>query len=178
MAGGRKGCPFITKRFPLALEQFQFSYEMLSSSLDLASEDAALLEAARAVTGQAYAPYSQFQVGAAARMQNDQVVLGSNQENASYPVGICAERVLLGNAATLFPGMPIDTLAISYAGQSGANDQPLSPCGMCRQSLLEFENRTQQPIRIILSGQSGPVLIMDTAAVLLPFAFTGKELKL
>lgn len=161
----------------MAQKQHQFQYEWLPDAGALSGSDAALLEAARAVTQQAYAPYSNFLVGAAARMQNGELVKGSNQENASYPVGICAERVLLGNAATLFPGMPIDTMAISYLAPQGASEQPISPCGMCRQALLEFENRTRQPIRLILAGQSGPVLIMETAAVLLPFAFTGKELK-
>lgn len=161
----------------MAKKQHQFQYEIFTGDNELSDGDRALLAKARAVTTQAYAPYSNFLVGAAARMQNGETVLGTNQENASYPVGICAERVLLGNAATLFPGVPVDTIAISYAAPQGPNDQPISPCGMCRQSLLEFENRSRQPIRLILSGQTGPVIIMEAASQLLPFAFTGKELK-
>lgn len=160
----------------MALQKHQFTYELLDDSRELSPADADLLAEARAVTQQAYAPYSHFYVGAAARMQNGAIVKGSNQENASYPVGTCAERVLLGNAATLFPGMPIDTLAISYANEQGNHHSPISPCGMCRQALLEFENRTRQPMRIILSGQTGEVIVLDNAAVLLPLAFTGKEL--
>ena len=161
----------------MSLQKHQFTYELLDDSRELPEADRELLEQARRVTEQAYAPYSHFYVGAAARMQNGDIVKGSNQENASYPVGICAERVLLGNAATLFPGMPIETLAISYSNEQENHHIPISPCGMCRQALIEFENRTRQPIRIILSGQSGEVIVLDTAAALLPFAFTGKELK-
>ncbi len=160
----------------MSVQKHHISYELLSSLEDLPEADQELLLQAREVTKQAYAPYSHFYVGAAARMQGGSIVKGSNQENASYPVGICAERVLLGNAATLFPGMPIDTIAISYSNEKENHNKPLSPCGMCRQALLEFENRTHVPMRIILSGQTGEVLIFDTASSLLPFAFTGKEL--
>ena len=75
-------------------------------------------------------------------------VAGTNQENASYPVGICAERVLLGNAATYYPGIAIDTMAISYNSEDVKSDHPISPCGMCRQALLEYETRTEKPIRV------------------------------
>lgn len=156
--------------------KFEFEYEVYDDISDLAAADAALLEQARSVTGQAYAPYSHFFVGAVAKMENGEIVAGTNQENASYPVGICAERVLLGNAATLYPGVGIATLAISYDNKEGKSDHPVSPCGMCRQVLLEYETRTK-PIRMILGGQEGKILVVKTARFLLPFAFTGDELK-
>lgn len=156
--------------------KFEFRYEVYEDSSELAPQDAELLEQAKAITKQAYAPYSNFFVGAVARMQNGSTVAGTNQENASYPVGICAERVLLGNAATLFPGTPIDTIAVSYDSEQIKSDHPISPCGMCRQALLEYEARTHAPIRLILAGQQGKVYILHTTSFLLPFAFTGDEL--
>jgi len=155
---------------------YEFSYEVVEDISQLSSDDAALLQQARTVTQQAYAPYSNFRVGGAARLSNGALITGTNQENASYPVAICAERVLLGNAATQHPGVAIDTLAVSYASDHQSSDHPISPCGMCRQALLEYENRTHQPIRLLLSGQSGSVYIINTCSALLPLAFTGEEL--
>jgi cytidine deaminase len=158
--------------------KFEFQYEVYNDTSELNNEDADLLSKARNVTKHAYAPYSNFFVGAVAKLSNGQTVSGTNQENASYPVGICAERVLLGNAATLFPGVSIDTLAISYDSKDVPSDHPVSPCGMCRQALLEYESRTENPIRLILAGQKGKIYIVKTIKFLLPFAFTPDELKL
>ena len=158
-------------------QKFEFEYEVYNDISELENVDADLLTTARAITKQAYAPYSNFFVGAAARLNNDQIVSGTNQENASYPVGICAERVLLGNAATLYPGVSIDTMAISYDSREVKSDHPISPCGMCRQALLEYETRLKAPIRLILAGMEGPIQIIKTARLLLPFAFTSDELK-
>ena len=157
-------------------QKFQFEYEVYNGSTELKDEDADLLTKARVVTKNAYAPYSNFFVGAVAKLDNGKLVSGTNQENASYPVGICAERVLLGNAATLYPGVSIDTMAISYHSKEVKSDHPISPCGMCRQSLLEYEKRTGKPIRLILAGQEGKIIIVKTVSFLLPFAFTGGEL--
>jgi cytidine deaminase len=157
-------------------QKFEFEYEVYNDISELNNEDADLLTKARAITKQAYAPYSNFFVGATAKLDNDQIVSGTNQENASYPVGICAERVLLGNAATLYPGVSIDTIAISYDSREVKSDHPISPCGMCRQALLEYETRTHKPIRLVLAGQEGKIFIVKTVSFLLPFAFTGDEL--
>ena len=156
-------------------QKFEFEYEVYNDISELNNVDANLLTRARAVTKQAYAPYSNFFVGAAARLDNDQIVSGTNQENASYPVGICAERVLLGNAATIYPGVSIDTIAISYDSREVKSDHPISPCGMCRQALLEYETRTNKPIRLVLAGQEGKIFIVKTVSFLLPFAFTSDE---
>lgn len=156
--------------------KFEFQYEVYSDSSELNEKDSRLLAEARKVTEQAYAPYSNFHVGAVALLDNGEIVKGTNQENASYPVGICAERVLLGSAATLYPDIPIKTIAISYNSEEIKSDHPISPCGMCRQALLEYETRTSKPIRLILSGQEGKVFIIKTARFLLPFAFTKDEL--
>ena len=156
--------------------KFEFSYEVYNDSSELNEQDAWLLTEARQVTEQAYAPYSNFHVGAVAMLENGEVVAGTNQENASYPVGICAERVLLGSVATLHPNVPVKTIAISYNSEEVESDHPISPCGMCRQALLEYETRTKSPIRLILGGQEGKIFVIQSSKSLLPFAFTSDEL--
>src|ERR1700753_3229792 len=113
-------------------KEFTVQYEEYASAEELPEEDKALLDLARKTTATAYAPYSQFRVGAAARLVNGQVITGTNQENASYPAGICAERTLLSVAGAIYPGIAIDTLAVSYDNGNGASDRPISPCGICR----------------------------------------------
>jgi cytidine deaminase len=157
-------------------KELHFSYEEYDSADELKKEDAGLLKMARTVTANAYAPYSHFRVGAVAQLENGQTVTGANQENAAFPAGICAERVLMSTAASLYPGVPIHTIAISYQNERGPSDRPISPCGICRQSLQEFEQRTGQPIRLILGGQEGKVQIIPQSTLLLPFAFTADEL--
>ena len=157
-------------------KKFEFEYEVYDDVHELNKQDGDLLSKARAITSRAYAPYSNFFVGTAAVLENGEIVFGTNQENASYPVGICAERVLLGNAAMTYPNVSIDTMAISYDSKTIKSDHPISPCGMCRQALLEYETRTAKPIRLILSGQQGKIIIVKTVSSLLPFAFTSGEL--
>src|SRR3954454_14604270 len=100
-------------------EDYRFTFEVYDSIDELNENDAWLLSEAREVTQHAYAPYSHFQVGAIARLDNGEIVAGSNQENASFPVGLCAERVLLSAASSLYPRVPIDTTAISYDNANG-----------------------------------------------------------
>lgn len=157
-------------------KKYEFQYEVYDDISQLDEQDAWLLREARSVTEQAYAPYSNFHVGAVAMLENGEVVAGTNQENASYPVGICAERVLLGSVATIHPHVPVKSIAISYNSEDGKSDHPISPCGMCRQALLEYETRLKKPIRLILGGMEGKVYIIKTASLLLPFAFTSDEL--
>ena len=158
-------------------EEIKFQYEVYDSENELAGEDRELLEEARKITSKAYAPYSQFNVGAVAKLANGSIVKGTNQENASYPVGMCAERALLASAAMLETNVPINTMAISYHNLNGDSSKPVSPCGMCRQALREYEERTGQPIRIILSGMDGIVLIIEKAGQLLPFSFGSEDMR-
>ena len=158
-------------------EELKFTIEVYESSDELKESDAFLLSEARSVTQFAYAPYSNFQVGAVAKLINGEIVSGTNQENASYPAGICAERSLLSTAASNHPGVAIETMAITYNNLKGESNSPVSPCGICRQSLSEFQNRFQKSIRIILSGMTGKVQIIDNAGYLLPLAFTSENLK-
>jgi cytidine deaminase len=156
--------------------KYEFEYQVFDTISELDEQDAWLLNEARQVTEQAYAPYSNFHVGAVAMLANGEIVAGTNQENASYPVGICAERVLLGSVATLHPNVEIKSIAISYSSDNVVSDHPISPCGMCRQALLEYETRLKKPIRLILGGLEGKVIVIKTASLLLPFAFTSDEL--
>jgi cytidine deaminase len=157
--------------------EFSISYECYADITELSDTDASLLHQARLATQLAYAPYSDFKVGAVALMPNGEMVSGSNQENASYPAGICAERVLLSTASSIHPGKAIKTMAISYIGKGKNSNRPVAPCGICRQSLMEFEQRFNQPIRLILGGMEGEVYIFDTIRSLLPFEFSGDDLK-
>src|SRR6476620_8711271 len=128
---------------------------------ELNEADAWLLNEARAATQFAYAPYSNFNVGAVAKLINGQIVTGSNQENASYPAGICAERVLLSSASSQFPNVPIEMIAISYKSDDVVSDHPVAPCGICRQSLQEYEQRLHHPIKLILGGMQGKIFVIE-----------------
>jgi cytidine deaminase len=157
--------------------KFEFNYKVFDSIDELPEDLKWLLNEARQVTENAYAPYSNFQVGAVARLINGQVVSGSNQENASFPAGLCAERVLLASASSQFPKIPIQTMAVSYKSENVKSDHPISPCGICRQTLQEYEGRVDHPVQLILGGMTGHVYVIDSASRLLPLAFTSEELR-
>lgn len=158
-------------------KEIPFAVEIYASAEELNDGDATLLAKARAITTQAYAPYSHFNVGAAAMLSDGTTVTATNQENASYPVGICAERVLLSAVASQFSGRGIITMAISYHNINGESNTPISPCGICRQSLAEYGERTHQSIRLILSGMLGEVYIIEKAQQLLPLTFSAVSMK-
>lgn len=158
-------------------EEVKFSILLYDSIDELNDEDAMLLREARNVTQFAYAPYSNFKVGAFAKLENGKTVSGTNQENASFPTGICAERTLLSTASSLFPGVGVDTIAISYNNLNGKSNRPVSPCGICRQSLVEFQDRTKKQIRIILSGMEGKIQVIENAKDLLPLVFGADDMK-
>ena len=156
---------------------YTFSFEVFDSIDELAEEDAFLLNEAKKATAHSYAPYSRFRVAAVAKLANGKIISGTNQENASYPAGICAERVLLSTASSLYPQVAIETIAISYHNENGESDHPVSPCGICRQSLQEYEQRLKSPIRLVLGGMKGKIYIIPHSSLLMPLAFTNTELK-
>lgn len=157
-------------------EVYQFDFEVYDTIDEMNEPDALLLSQAREVTKHAHAPYSNFQVGAIARLANGELVKGSNQENASFPIGLCAERVLLATAASLFPKVAIDAIAVSYHNLNGESIHPISPCGICRQSLVEYEAFYKKPIRLILGGLEGKIYVIDKAAMLLPLGFSSDDM--
>ena len=142
---------------------------------ELPTEDQRLLLEARAITKKAYAPYSGFHVGAAILLDNGQVVTGNNQENSAYPSGLCAERVTLFYANANFPDSAVKTIAISAAKNGVLVNEPVKPCGSCRQALAETEVRFEKPIRIILDGQDA-ILVLEGVESLLPLSFSKKAL--
>lgn len=146
-------------------------------SVDELSEERAMLmqEAVKALT-LSYSPYSKFKVGAAVLLNSGKVVLGANQENASYPLCLCAERSALANASSVAPKDEVKCIAITVKHEEKEIDSPTSPCGACRQVLIEKEVNQTKAIEIILRGQTGPILIIPSAKVLLPLYFDGSVL--
>lgn len=119
----------------------------------------------------AYAPYSKFRVGAALLLDNGKVVVGSNQENAAYPSGLCAERVAVFQAGAIYPDAKLLKLAISAAADEKVVSEPIPPCGACRQAIAEYEFRQDSPIEIYFMGQEGKILKSDSLKNLLPLVF-------
>ena len=152
-------------------ELYQFAYKTYDSFAELNDEDKMLLKSAQDAASIAYAPYSEFHVGAAAKLANGKIIKGGNQENASFPAGLCAEGVVMAVAASQFPRVPIETLAISYHSSRAQSDHPIAPCGVCRQSLDEFSAKTGASVRLLMGGMSGKIIEVADAASLLPLAF-------
>lgn len=119
----------------------------------------------------AYAPYSSFRVGAAVLLENGEIIQGNNQENAAYPSGLCAERVAVFYAGAKWPGVKILKLAVAASSISGTGNLPVPPCGACRQSILEYEVKQNEPIEILFTGASGSVIKSSGMQALLPMAF-------
>ncbi len=138
---------------------------------ELAKEDKTLLEAAIESREQAYAPYSRFYVGAAVLLNDGTIVTGNNQENAAYPSGLCAERVAIFSANANHPDQPIKAVAISCRNSEKRTAQPYTSCGSCRQVMLEYELKQEQPIRILFYGEEGEVWESSDAKSLLPWFF-------
>ncbi|MDF2450407.1 MAG: cdd [Bacteroidota bacterium] len=150
--------------------------EVYDSSKHLAEKDQQLLLESKKILKNAYAPYSNFQVGAAVLLENGEIITGSNQENAAYPSGLCAERVAIFYAGAQFPKVDIKTIAISVKSKNVVISEPLSPCGSCRQAIAEYENKSGKPIRIIMSGEKGKIYIAKSIESLLPLMFSKKYL--
>ncbi|HSD14137.1 MAG TPA: cytidine deaminase [Flavobacterium sp.] len=147
------------------------SFTVFDSVDELASEVKDLMVQAVAVRKKAYAPYSKFRVGAAILLDNGKVVLGSNQENAAYPSGLCAERVAIFHAGAIYPEAKILKMVISATADSKETTEPIPPCGACRQSMAEYEIRQEVPIEIYFMGAVGKVFKSDSLKNLLPLMF-------
>ena len=146
---------------------------VFSNVEELDADRQILLEKAKIAAQDAYAPYSNFKVGAAVLLDDgkDTIVLGSNQENASYPVGLCAERVAIYSAVTQYPRTPIKRIAITIISVNKDIVKPISPCGACRQVIYETELRGQQDIELILQGDLGDIYVLPTVKGILPLMF-------
>jgi cytidine deaminase len=158
-----------TKKYEIVVHEY-------TSLSDLTENDRLLVEAAMEATKNAWAPYSEFRVGAAAETENGIIIRGNNRENAAFPSGSCAERTVLSYTGANYPDQKIRALAIAATRDGNFTDQPVSPCGNCRQLISEEEDRTGNPIRIILYGRSR-IAVLDGVSALLPLRFSNSNLK-
>ncbi|OIO99521.1 MAG: cytidine deaminase [Bacteroidetes bacterium CG2_30_33_31] len=146
------------------------------SSENLPDVEKDLLKQAKNAASKAYAPYSHFHVGSAVLLKNGKIFLGNNQENAAYPSGLCAERVALFSASARYPGVDILAIAITATSKETSINEPITPCGACRQVMIEYENMAKGNIKIIMSGERGKVLVSETVKNLIPLSFDGNHL--
>ncbi|HUX55409.1 MAG TPA: cytidine deaminase [Bacteroidales bacterium] len=158
------------------INNISFSYKEFENTEELDPNDRELVFAAREAALNAYAPYSKFRVGAAIRLESGLIVRGSNVENAAFPSGICAERSALANSVSNHHNDKPIAMAIAAMTEDGLTDNPVPPCGNCRQVIAEEELRTGKQIRIILSGKN-KILIIESISSLLPLQFNKQNLK-
>ncbi len=158
-------------------QKISFELSVFDSLKELSQEEQKLMAAAVEARKDAYAPYSRFQVGAALLLGNGTIVIGNNQENASYPSGLCAERVALFQAGAKYPNIVIRSIAISATSENYEVEKPVAPCGNCRQSISEYEVKQKKPIELLMMGESGEVLKCSSVADILPLAFNNSFLE-
>ena len=144
---------------------------VFDSVKDLPNDIYNLMEQAVAIRKKAYAPYSKFRVGTAILLDNGKIILGSNQENAAYPSGLCAERVAIFQAGAIYPEAKILKMVISAASDTNSTTIPIPPCGSCRQSIAEYEIKQDTPIEIYFMGEIGAIYKSASLKNLLPFMF-------
>lgn len=144
---------------------------------DLPEKDKELVEAAFTAAANAYAPYSGFTVGAALRLKSNMIVTGNNQENAAYPSGLCAERVAMFYASSQYPGQSVETIAVVAPKAVAGLDEPVTPCGSCRQVMAEYEQLQKKPLRVIMTSGKGKCFLVEGMDNLLPLAFQARHLR-
>ena len=150
------------------IESTLFVFENLE---ELPKEVVFLMQKAVEARDNAYAPYSNFNVGAAILLDNSEIITGSNQENASYPSGLCAERTAIYYAGSQFPNAKIVKMAISATSRTKPTTSPIPPCGACRQAIAEYEIKQETPIEIYFMGETGAIAKSASLANLLPLVF-------
>ena len=155
------------------MKELEIKAAIIEAQMDeLTEEERSLVNLAIEGTNRSYSPYSHFHVGAAILLENGKTFIGCNQENAAFPAGICAERSAIFAAGAQYPDQPITMLAIAARNDEGEfMDEPVSPCGTCRQVIIETETRFQHPVRILLYGKRC-VYVMDGIRQLMPLSFT------
>lgn len=155
----------------------EFVATLVPDVAQLETHEFTLLEAAREAMNKAYAPYSEFRVGAALRLSDGTIVTGNNQENAAFPSGLCAERVAFFSAGALYPGALITDAAVVASSERFDVDHPVTPCGACRQVMLEYELNQDVEIRLLFSGITGKIIRMEGVRNLLPLFFHESSLR-
>ena len=161
----------------MPVQTHPFEYSLFETLEELSSSFQSLMQEAVLARANAYAPYSNFSVGAAVLLDNGVIVRGNNQENAAYPSGLCAERVAIFYASAQYPGVPIKAIAVTANTHLDPSETPASPCGNCRQTLAEYQQKQSPSIPIIFMGASGKIVYCNSVLDLLPFAFSAKFLK-
>lgn len=151
--------------------------EIYDSVSELPKDVQDLMDKAINARENSYSPYSQFKVGAAIYLENGEVVSGSNQENASYPAGLCAERTAIFYAGATYPGVKMIKMALSARSANHEVTTPTPPCGSCRQAIAEYEVKQEQPIEIYFMGEKGQVVKASSISDLLPLIFDSSYLK-
>lgn len=146
-------------------------FSVYESTHELPDKAQELMKQAAKARGNSYSPYSRFQVGAALLLDNGEIIRGSNQENASYPVGLCAERTAVFYAGANYPQAKMLMLCITVNSLDYSVERPAAPCGFCRQAIAEYENRQETPIEIYFMGETGAVMKSSSMADLLPLGF-------
>jgi cytidine deaminase len=152
-------------------KSFEFSYILYDHYLELDEEIVQLVESAIEASKKAYAPYSKFNVGASIRLDSGKVLQGNNQENIAFPSGLCAERTVLFYAGANYPDNKVTHLAIYAKGDLVDVEEPISPCGGCRQVIAEVIKRQNETFQLILCGRNGQTIVLDDALMVLPFPF-------
>lgn len=143
---------------------------------ELSKDEQNVVNRACEATKNSYAPYSKFHVGAAVMLGNGKIIIGANQENAAFPSGLCAERTAIFAAQANFPEEPIKMLAIAASDDKGLREKPVSPCGACRQVILQMEERYGSPVEILLYGKSG-IYRMKSVKDILPLSFADDDMR-
>ena len=152
------------------------NFDVFETIQELPKDIQNLMHDAVAIRKTAYAPYSHFKVGTAILLDNGEIIVGSNQENAAYPSGLCAERVAVFYAGAKYPEAKILKMAISAASDNTTTSAPIPPCGACRQSIAEYEIKQNTPIEIYFMGEIGSIYKSDSLKNLLPLLFDKKFL--
>jgi cytidine deaminase len=159
------------------MKTIELKQEILFCQLEeLNEEEQQLVKKAMEATDNSYSPYSHFRVGAAIRLNDGMEIIGANQENAAYPVTLCAERTAIFAAQAQYPEKSVVALAIAARNENGFTEDPVTPCGSCRQVILEVEQRYGKPMKIYLYGTKG-VYVVETIRDLLPLCFVDESMR-
>lgn len=156
--------------------ELKFTLRIFKNDKELSKKDASLLARAKGALKHSYSPYSNFKVAAAVLLANGEVVTGTNQENAAFPVGICAEGTALSAVSALYPGIAVKKIAITVKSGNKKVKNPVAPCGVCRQRILEYETRFNSPIEIIMMGEEGEIYSVASVKDILPLNFSKSDL--
>ena len=170
-------CAIINAVITMQKKKLTVAFEQFDDINELSSEERNLLFDAMNAAKSAYAPYSDFKVGAAVLLANGTVVKGNNQENAAYPSGLCAERVAIFSASAQHPGTKIKAMAVAAFKGSETEVCAASPCGACRQVMAEYEHLYNQNIRFIMIDSVNSIIVAENVKSLLPFLFSSDSLK-